>query len=160
MSRDVSDNMRSQMYATEMYGVPLVTLDIHAGEGVSIHVVNNNEDIEFNSVLYQAAAFRFSLPDEEEESLATARITIPNIDRAILSVLRSYTGTPTVVARVILVNEDSIEEEAGPWAFELRSIVYTKNEITGVLVYEFKHQRNLSTVRYTASLFPSLHVPT
>lgn len=159
MPREVSQNMRTQMYATEMYSVPLVILDIDTHtEGVDvIHVVNNNENIVFNSIEYDAVAFQFSPPDEEEESLSTATLTISNVDRRILAELRTFQGIPTITARVILVTGNTIEEEAGPWVFELRSISYDKDIITGTLVYEFKHQRRLSTVHYTSNLFPSLH---
>ena len=161
MPRDVSQNMRTQMYGTEMPSVPLVILDIDTHtEGVDvIHVVNNNENIVFNSIEYEAVAFKFKPPDEEEATVSSAQISISNVDRRILKELRAFQGIPTITARVLLVTGSTIEEEAGPWVFELRGINYNHQTITGNIVYEFKYRRKLSTIRYVPALFPSLYTP-
>lgn len=157
MSREVTDTVRSDLYGTEMLAVPLFLLDIDIDSPTvsTLRVVNNNEDIVFNSNTYTATAFDFKLPEETEELAASAQLSICNIDRRFLREFRKYSGNPEITARIVMVG-DTVEEVAGPFFYTLNTINYDSKTITGTLVTRFKYQRRLAAFRYTPDLFPGL----
>jgi len=159
MSRTVSSTVRSEIQASETYLVPLVVLTIdHPNMAEPVRVVNNNEDIVFETNTYKAASFKFTPPSQEGSELSGATITIANIDRSLMSILRAVTDPPTIEAVIVLVGDTGVEREAGPWTFDLAGIQYDKDKITGQLTYNFRPKQSLSTIKVTLRDFPSLIV--
>lgn len=156
MARTISANARSQIQATETQDVILVVLDInHSSLANPIRVVNNNQNIVYNGNTYLASSFRFTPPAQEEGELRRATLSISNVDRSLITLVRSITTSPTVTANVVFVGA-TVEREAGPWDFDLFDVSYNAETITGTLVYNFKPKQTLSTVRVTFRDFPSL----
>lgn len=157
MPRDISQDFRNQVYSTQMQSVPLVIMDItHSSISPTvIHVVNNTQDIIFESNTYTAVAFKYTPPEEEGSSVADARVSICNIDRQFMELLRTIKGPPSVTARVVLVGE-TIEQEAGPYMFSMSNVTYDVNTITCSLTYDFKVKQILSSVKISVSDFPGL----
>ena len=154
MPKNISQDLRDQIYATEMSDVPLVILDIVSG-ATHLRFVNNNQDIIYDGNTYQATAFNFIPPGHTEGELESARLSICNIDRQIVAVIRTINTPPLVTANMVVVG-DTVEREAGPWEFELRDVSYNAKVLSGTLVYNVHHKEILSTIRFTSENFPSL----
>lgn len=159
MPRDISQTMRDQVYSTEMQFVALVVLDISDNQGnVLLRVVNNNEDIAFEAQTYEACAFNFTPPGEQDGEVETATLTISNIDRRIVTIIRSIQERIHIKAQIVLVAGASVEREAGPWEFNLSNVQYNAETVSGTLAYDFFNKQILSNIRYNISNFPSLVV--
>jgi len=160
MPRTISTDFREQMYATEMDYVALVILDIaHPDIAPSvIRVVNNNQDISYGGNTYTAVSFKFTPPEESRDELQPARVIISNIERTLMTLIRSISSPPTVTANVILVAPNGdITVEQGPWNFELSNVSYTDQTVSGSLVYKFFKKQYLSNIRVNVTNFPSLY---
>ena len=157
MPRNISQDMRDQIYSTEMQFVPLVILDVLDDDlNVFARIVNNNESIEFDGNVYEASSFKFVPPSESEGEVETAKLSIANTDRRFVEIIRSIKELIRIDARVVLVGPSSIDMEAGPWEFVLSNVNYNTEAISGTLTYDFQHKQSLSTIRYTINNFPTL----
>lgn len=154
MPKEVSPNLRAQMYATEMQDVPLVVLDIVSGAN-HLRFVNNNENIIYDGNTYLATSFQFTPPGLSEGEIESASIAICNIDREIVTIIRTITDPPLVTANLVLVGA-SVVREAGPWEFELRDVSYNAKTLSGTLVYNIHNKEILSTIKFIPANFPSL----
>jgi hypothetical protein len=156
MSRSISSNARSQVQFTEMTDVLLVTLDIeHVDLTSTIYLVNNNQDIEYDSNTYSANNFKFTPPTQEGGEVNEAKLTISNIDQALIAALRGINSAPTITANIIFYGDTPVLE-AGPWEFYLKDISYNMMSITGTLSYKFNPKMSASTVIMNYNEFPSM----
>lgn len=154
--RTVSTTAREGMYASQTGEIFLVILEIdHPDLAQPIRVVNNNEAIVSNGDTYLATAFSFILPAQEDGKISNSSLTIDNVDRTIVEVIRTITSFPTVAASVILASDPDVIE-AGPFDFQLRNVNYNRNSVTGDLIYESFLRDNLGTVKYKNINFPGL----
>lgn len=156
MPNEISNTMRSSVYSTEM---PYVILDAikldHETLPEPLYFVNNNEEIEYEGNTYIPVSFKFSLPDEEGSSNNDATLTIGNIERTLMTLIRSITTFPTLEYRMLLI-ADTITTESGPYFFELRQVKYNAQTVSGTLIYDFRPDRATSTIRVTLLNFPGL----
>ena len=121
MSRNLSAIAKQALLRqqTEQVFLCLVEID-HADLAVPIRLVNNYESIISNGDTYEAAAFMFTPPVEEDGTIKNSRITFDNVDRAMVEAVRSIDSPPTVDVSIVLASDaDTIE--AGPWTFYLRA---------------------------------------
>lgn len=156
MPREITQDVRSDIYRTEMYKVPIEALTFtHPDEPEPIRVVNNTQSIEFEGNTFLPVSFSFTLPAQGDDNDGRAQLSICNIDRNIVSLIRSISGVIQVSYEVFLVG-DTVVREVGPYDFDFRGATYTSETVTGQLVYTFYKDRRLSTVRYTLDKFPGL----
>lgn len=154
--RTVSTNAREAMNASQTGEIFLVTLDIdHPDLAQPLRVVNNNEAIISNGETYLATAFSFVLPAQEDGKISNSTLSIDNVDRNIVEIIRTITSFPTVVANVLLASDPDVIE-AGPFDFQLRNVNYDRNTVSGELIYESYMRDNCGTVKYKNTLFPGL----
>lgn len=157
MPRDVSQVFRNELYSPSMRVVPLVTIDI---THPSIHpqvirLVNNNQNIVWDGNTYLASSFNFTPPMQEESSAQDASISIQNIDRGLVELVRTIEGKPKIVVNIVIASDDVVRE-AGPFSFLLGGVTYNKDIISGSLTYDIRPTQILSTLKYSVSLFPGL----
>lgn len=99
-----------------------------------IYLVNNNENITSNGILYRAFPFEAVLPDDQEAREPTAEIRIDNISRELMDEIRSIQSPPTITLSVVVAsNPDYIEW--GPMELLTRGVSYTATVITLRLSY-------------------------
>ena len=156
MSRPISNTARAAINAPQTGEVFLLILEINHDDLPSpIRVVNNNEAIISNGDTYLATAFNFSIPAQEEGIISNSRLSIDNVDRAIVLAVRSIASPPDVSVSVILASDpDTIE--AGPWEFKLRNTTYNRQSVSGELVYDSHMRDNCGTIKYTTLNFPGM----
>jgi hypothetical protein len=157
MSRNLSATVKQAIFAPQTNKVFLLIVEIdHADLGTPLRMVNNTENVVSNSDLYYARAFDFRPPVEEDGTIKNTRISIDNIDRALIDDLRTILSPATLSASVIL-SDDPDTIVAGPWDFVLRSISYTAEQISGELVPDNPLRLIASVVSYRNIEFPGLY---
>lgn len=159
MPRDVSDLTLNEVYSMETGMVFLDIVKISHSELVEdIYLVNNNEDIEFEAVTYKASYFKFRLPQEIDGEVNTATLTMGNVDRQLIPALRTIQTPLTISMSTILVNTltGDITREIGEYVFDLMQVSYNVDTITGTLVYDFKTQQSMGSIRINYNNFPGL----
>lgn len=132
----------------------LVTID-QDDLGGPIRLVNNSVTITSNGYVYTAFPFRITLPDENEENIANAKLTICAVDQSVITAIRSMSSPGTVEVSVILADSpDTIE--AGPMLFTMRNVVYTVETITADLIFEDMLDIRIPGISFTPNYFPGL----
>lgn len=90
----------------------LVLLDIDLGNGVVLYLVNNNEDITFNTQLYTAFAFNIVLPKENGRGeIPSVELSVSNTTRAIQTYIEQYAGGVGATVTLRVVHADNLAED-------------------------------------------------
>ncbi len=84
---------------------------------------------------YAAYPVKINLPGQSAEELARVTLTIDNVDRRIVQVLRSIATAPDVEMEVVLLDTPDIVE-AGPYRLRLREARYDLLVVEGELTHE------------------------
>lgn len=156
MSRSVSTTARAAMYAAQTSEVFLELLEIdHADLSDPIRVVNNTEAIVHGGNTYLPFPFRVDLPDDVEGVISTAKLTIDNTDRQVVTAVRTVSTAPTVTLKIALASSSDIVE-AGPFEFRLRNVEYNLHQVSGELVYEDRLNLDVPRLKFTPEHFPGL----
>ena len=135
--RSLSSTAKGAIFAANTTEVALAILEIEHSDISTIRVVNNTEDVTSNGDVYTAFPFYIELPDDDEEQLARVTLQIDNVDRTIVTAVRSMSNSEqaTVTLSIILASDpDTVE--AGPFEFKLKNVNYDAFSVYGELAYE------------------------
>lgn len=135
----------------------LLELD-HDSLSSPIRIVNNNANLTFGGNVYTAFPFRFDFPDETEEGMANARLTVCNVDRTMVEIIRNLPGRPTVTAVAAFYFDEGspVFEQVAAWEFVLANVTYDKSIVSGELIYEDRLGINVPAHHMTPFLFPGI----
>lgn len=119
--------------ALETSEVWLLLMEIdHTDLATPFYLVNNRESITHNSTEYIAYPFSVVLSQDDGEHLPKVRLTIDNVDRALVETIRSISDTPTVNIKLVLASQpDTIELEISDLV--LREVEYDAFTVSGTL---------------------------
>ena len=155
MTRSLSSDFIESLMAertSEIYHT-LITI---TGAGISTkRYTDNYEDVSSGGNTYTAAAFEVALPDDVEEQVPDVNIVVDNVDRALITDIRSVTGVPEVEIKNVLQSAPNVVE-IGPLNFKVRSVNYDKHRISGSLQYQDILNETYPDKKYTPQLFPGL----
>lgn len=142
--------------AQETGEVYLVLLKIsHEGLAEAIRVVNNNVAITSNGETYLPYAFRYDPPDDTATGMENGMLTIDNVDRSFIAVIRAIDSPPTVEVSVILASDpDNIQ--VGPLEFSFSGVTYNAKSISGALVYDDMLSYEFPQGKFRPMDFPGL----
>ena len=156
MSRSLTATFIAALMAdrtTEIYHF-LITI---SGSGISTHrYVNNYEDVTSGGNTFTAAAFDGRLPNDVEDQVPDVNLVIDNVDRAIMSDIRSATAPPDAQIDIVL-QSDPNTVEIGPLNFKIRQVNYNALTISGTLQYEDILNETIPINRYTPQKYPGLY---
>ena len=131
MSRSLSTTLKQAIFAQETTEVTLMILTInHADLASPIYVVNNTADIVSNGNTFVAIPFKFHLPSEDGESLATVSLEIDNVDKLLVTGVRSIRTPLDVKLQVILASAPNTIE-SGDIDMKMKDVNYNANKMTG-----------------------------
>ena len=162
MPREYSQDINDELIAPSTAEVFLVLLVLsHVDLANDIYLVSNTESI-VSSVTgsaetYTAMAFDFVPPNSSDGELNTARVTIDAVDRTVIQAVRTISSPATITAYIIQASDPNTIVQ-GPWAFTLQNVNYTKESVTGDLVYKAYLEEVAGTVFFTPSNFPLLYI--
>lgn len=156
MSRNVSTTYKAASFSQETDQVFLGLLEIdQAALPAPIRIVNNTENVTHNGNLYTAFPFEFTLPQDSDENMPAATISVDNVDRQIVEMIRSMTGPATVTVTVVLASSPDVIE-AGPYVMTLRDTGYDAYQVTGRLDVEDMLNEPYPADSFTPNTFPGL----
>mgnify|MGYP005858877695 CR=1 FL=1 len=158
--RTLSAAARAALMAESTSSVFCILIELdHPTFADPIRLVNNNEDLVYGGETYIAYPFRLDPPDEKQDQISNAKITIDNIDRGILAVLREEADPFTIRTKAMFYNDDSspLFEPLAEWEFTLANASYDAKVITGDLVYEDRLQNRIPALSFTPFDFPGVH---
>ncbi len=136
MSRDITLTAKQAIFSQESSEVFLILLTIdHVDLADPIRVVRNTKNIDSRGDTYVGLPFDVDMPEERDDRLGHVTLTIDNVDRKIVTAIRSLTSAPSVTMEIILAS-DLNTLEAGPFPFTLRDTEWDSLTVTGVLSFE------------------------
>ena len=100
--------------------------------------------------------FDIRLPDDREDEIAAARLSIDNVDRQIVEAVRGISSSVAVTLWIVL-SSDIDDVIAGPFSFNLNSVNWDAMTVSGSLEYEpilnIKYPQHRFTPVTTPALF-------
>ncbi len=156
MSRALTPTARRAVYSSSSDEVFLTLLSIsHDDLEDDLRFVADFQDIVSNGETYSACAFEYTLPDDIDGSVSSPTVTICNVDRSILTVVRTISTAPVFTISIVLASDpDTVE--VGPYEYYLESVSYDALTITGTLTSNLYMDDNASTIRYSIKTFPGM----
>ena len=130
-------------------------LTITPGAGSPIRFVNNRENVTSRGNEFLAYPFSVVLPTDDDQRVPTVRLTIDNVDRAIVEAIRAQSTPPLVKLEVVTSTYPDIVEKTLDF-LNLRSVDYDAMAISGTLEARGILNQRFPRENYTAGVFPGL----
>lgn len=158
MTRAYSAEFKSTLAATSAPEAPLVLLELHH-EGLPdpVRVVNDSLDITCNGHLYSACGFRCSLPDDFENQIPKAQLSVDNIGKELTQWIESSGGGRGATVRFMQVMRSRPNLIEWETTMDLKNVSVTTPEVSGELGYENVFGRPAISLRYDPVTAPGLH---
>ena len=135
--RTLSSTALQAIYAQETGTAFLILLTIsHATLPAPIQVTSDGVKTVSRGMTFAPFPFLISIPDDEDQKLPQAQITIDNVDRSIVSAVRNMGTTPATILIELVTSHapDTVEFSSG--ALTLRDIHYDALSVTGRLSFD------------------------
>lgn len=137
MAKNYSTNFKSTLAEVNAPESPLILLEInHPDLTTPVRIVNDSVDVTSNGNLYLAFPFRCVLPDDFENQIPKARLSVVNIGRELMYWIETTSGgqgSSCTFKQILRSNPNLIEWEI---SMNLYNVQVTMNEITAELGYE------------------------
>lgn len=119
--RSISAEGLRDLFAQHTDSVMLALVSFYEPDSTNYaRVVNNTEAIEHNGASYIGLPFQLSLPSSSDEQVPQLTMTVDNVERTLVELLRSVDEPPSVSIEVIRVNRQGVTtSELGPMEFSL-----------------------------------------
>lgn len=154
--RELSNNAKIAVTSNSTSEVFLPLLKIeHEDLAEDLFFVRNMEQIVSNGNTYLPCAFDINLPAEKDGQINTATLSIDNVDRVIVTAIRSITSPALITVSIVLASDPDVLE-AGPLEFTLRNVSFNAKTVSGDLVYEDRLFLNIPGNKFDPFLFPGL----
>lgn len=164
---EVSQNFKESVFAQETDDVFIVLVTISSDELTEdIRLTNdpyekltdlgdNIYGVTSNGLRYIFCPFDISLPRDDKTGTVSAKLSVQNVDRSIVSYARSVRNALNVKIQVVLSRDvDYVEEEFND--FQLTSISYDSIVIEGALTLDYWGLEPFPYARFTPFNFPGL----
>ena len=129
----ITHNLKTEVYQQETSVAVIVLLDIDYGGEEDIHIARNHEPVESAGVIYEPLAFDVELHSDRPDAPGSARLVIDNIDRRLITAVRSATEIFITLKLVSTLDLDVAELEE---RYKLKSVGYTAQRVSGDLVLD------------------------
>jgi hypothetical protein len=131
MRPSITSAFRGASYAQQTDQIFLALLEFaHPSLSVPIRIVNNYTNITSNGQEYIGFPFDLELPEDFEEALPEIRLSVCNVDRQIVQMIRTLTGPPTISVSVVLA-DDPNAVQVGPFVMTMRGADYDSMAVSG-----------------------------
>lgn len=145
MTRTTSSTLKSAVFAEETSEVFIILLTLnHADLSAPIRVSSDAVDTTSRGNTFVAFPFDLQIADEDSTSSPRATLSIDNIDRQVITAIRTISSAPTVLVEVVLSSDPDTVEVSFP-DFKLENVSYDAYNVSGDLVIE----------EFTAEPYPS-----
>lgn len=157
MARNYSTGFRATINSTGAAEAPLLLLEIsHPGLGTPIRVVNDLQDLVSNALTYTALPFRAKLPDDLEQGLPRAELSIDNIGKELVQWLEASGGGQGASCRMMQVMRSAPNVIEFEITLDLTNLHMSATEVSGTLGFENLLDRPACTWIYKPEVAPGL----
>lgn len=108
-----------------------------------------------SGIYYLFIPFNPTLPSEENGQAPRASLTVHDVTRQVLPIIRSINSAPTVDMELVLTSSPDVLEMSFP-GFLLGGITYTADSVTGELTVESDAVEPFPAYLFTPNYFPGL----
>lgn len=121
---------------------PILLKIYHENMEEPLYLTDNNEDLEYNGVIYKHAYFSITLPEVTKDSMGNASISIGCVDQQLIRIIRSL-RTPPNIKFVATYLEDGVFSDLAGYDMILSNVKWDAKTMTAdltldlVLNYEF-----------------------
>lgn len=155
MSRTVSATATRALFAQETSEAFLCLLHLsHADWAQDFYFVNDKQNHTDASLQeWIGYPFDIKLPDDREDEIAAATLTIDNVDRQIVQAVRQI-SSPVSVSLWVVLSSDIDDVIAGPFEFSLNGASWNAMTVSGSLEFE-----PILNIRYPQHRFTPVTTP-
>lgn len=137
--------------------MPLLLLEItQADLSTPVRVVNDNQDITFETNTYIGMAFRANRPDDVQNKLPRASLAIDNVGKPLAQWLESSGGGQGASCRMIQIMRSDPSTIEWEITMDLSNLSMTMLEVTGQLSFDDLLNKPGVTIVYRPSVAPGL----
>jgi len=157
MARTYSSDFKSTLADVSAPEAPLILLEINHPElAAPVRVVNDNQDLVSNGNTYVAIPFRCTLPDDFENQLPKARLSVDNIGKELMYWIETSdggNGSTVTMSQVMRSRPNTIE-----WSItmNLYNVSCTMTEVSGELGYENLFAKKAIHMQYRPNNSPGI----
>lgn len=157
MARNYTAGFRSTINSTGAKEAPLLLLEIsHPGLTTPIRVVNDLQDLVSNALTYTALPFRARLPDDLEQGLPRAELSVDNIGKELVQWLEASGGGQGASCRMMQVMRSAPNVIEFEITLDLTNLHMSATEVSGTLGFENLLDRPACTWVYKPEVAPGL----
>ncbi len=156
MSRSLSSLAQQSLYAAETGDAFLVLLTLsHPDLSAPICVTSDALPTVSNGVTFVPFPFDLALPNDLDAKSYRARLVIDNVDRQIVTAVRSVTTAPDILIQIVrAATPDTVE--AAFVDFKLTNVIYDAYRIEGDLTVEDFTAEPYPAGSFSPGFFPGL----
>lgn len=157
MAKNYSTTLHETVNSVSAAEAPLLLLEIdHPDLSQPIRVVNDNQDLVHQGNTFVAMAFRARLPDDLEQGLPRAILSVDNVGKEMVSWLEASNGGQGATCRMIQVLRSAPDVVEWETTLNLTDLRITQTEVTGSLGYEDLLNMPGVRLRYRPEVAPGL----
>lgn len=157
MARQYSAAYKSTLAAVNAPEAPLVLLEIdHPDLTDPVRVVNDTQDLTSNGNLFVACPFRCTLPDDFENQLPRATLSVDNIGRDLVYWIETSAGGEGSTVRFMQVMRSRPNLVEWEITMSLTNVVVNMLEVSGQLGFENLFNRPAVHLAYRPENSPGL----
>jgi hypothetical protein len=135
MSRSLSPEFISEIFAQESSDPFLMLLTIEHSSFSTIRLVANGEDVVSRSQTYTAFPFNLTLPVDDGETQQQVSLSLDNVGLDLIEDFRSITTPPTCKLEMVLASNPDVVEVEIP-QMKMLNINYDAKKIRSVLALD------------------------
>jgi hypothetical protein len=156
VSRSLTAAARRALFASETGEAFLILLTLsHPDLEAPLRVTSDAVDTASRGDTFTSYPFDLALPDDTDGRAPRARLTIDNVDRAIVRAVRGLDTPPTVLIEIVRAAEPDTPE-ARFVDFRLTNVTYDAHLVQGDLSVEDFTTEPFPAGIFSPSLFPGL----
>ena len=155
MGNNLSAQLIAQLFSQESNDPLLALVTLSHPSFSDIRLVNNQEEIVSNSLVFTAFPMRITFPKDDGESVRELGIEFDNVGLDLLDEIRTVTTPINVRIEMVLASipddvQMSFEE------LKIQNIVYTKTKISARLFMDSFLNTEISSEKYTPTQYPGI----
>jgi len=131
----------------------LYLLTIETPRNLPLYLVNNNEEFVSNGITYLPYPFELVLPEDTGDKLPTVKLTISNVDGAIVDAIRGFATAPQISVQLVSSAYPDVIEKKLDY-LQLRNVSYDAMTISGTL-----ETINVLSRRFPDESYDPVHFP-
>ena len=157
MAKNYSSEFKSTLAEVSAPEIPYVLLEInHPDLASPVRVINDTEDLTSNGNLYVAIPFRCTLPDDFENQLPKARLSVDNVGKELMYWIETSgggNGSTVTMRQVMRSRPDLVEWEI---TMSLFNVQVTMQSVSAELGFENLFNKPAITRRYRPDTAPGI----